>query len=122
MSRKRWAPLLAAALIAAFAVLPAAAAKPKKKAAKKAYDYEKSKYKAYGALVDKEPKTYRFDNKGNPIPPPSKKKKSSKKKSLPAKAVPKPALRSAEAPKDDPPGKSCGSGESCAASEDKPKE
>ncbi len=86
--------LLASALLAAW-LAPAAKAddgasagasvmpevahkKPKKK--KKGYDYEKSRYKAYGALTDLEPKTYKFDENGNPVPPPGSKKTASKKK------------------------------------------
>lgn len=58
--------------------------KPKKSAGvkKKGYDYEKSKYKSYRALTDSEPRTYRFDEKGNPISQASKKKPVKKKGKL----------------------------------------
>ena len=49
------------------------------KSKKKGYDYEKSKYKAYRVLTDKETRSYKFDEKGNPIPPASKKKPARKK-------------------------------------------
>jgi hypothetical protein len=66
-------------LIALLVAFPASAAgKTKKKP--KPYDYESSKYKAYRALTDDEPKSYRFDMKGNPIPPVSSKKKPPRKK------------------------------------------
>ena len=65
--------LVAASLTPAFATV-------KKKTKKKGYDYDKSRYKAYGALTDLEPKTYRFDENGNPVPPPGSKKTAKKKK------------------------------------------
>lgn len=63
---------------------PKAKSKSKKKAkgqskAKKK-EAESSQYRFPNALSDGEPKTYRFDANGNPIPPPSKKKKTTKKK------------------------------------------
>ena len=81
--RRRLAPLLAAGLVLA-CFGPALAATSKKKAKKKGYDYDKSRYKAYGVLTDPEPRTYRFDENGNPVPPPGSKKtakKAKKKKS-----------------------------------------
>ena len=56
-----------------------APAKHKKKPAKKP---EGSKYKMYKVLTD-EPKTYRFDERGEPIPLPSKKPAKKKKKAPP---------------------------------------
>ncbi|MDD5657391.1 MAG: hypothetical protein PHF00_09085 [Elusimicrobia bacterium] len=55
------------------------APKRQTKRKKKEYDYSKSKYKVYRALTGKEPRTYRFDENGNPIPPADKKKKTVKK-------------------------------------------
>lgn len=62
----------------------------KKAKVKKPYDYEKSRYKSYRVLIGPEPRTYRFDEKGNPIQPKVKKppvKKAVKKapKKTPAK-------------------------------------
>jgi hypothetical protein len=58
---------------------------PKKKKAKKKDPYEGNKYRSYKVLVN-EPRTYRFDAQGNPIPTDEEKKKlkkaaSKKKKS-----------------------------------------
>ena len=75
---KRALPLLMALI---FLLGAAAEAKPKK-AKKKGYDYEASKYKA--VVEDKDPAVYRFDEKGNPII--EKKKAPAKKKK--AKALP----------------------------------
>lgn len=65
------------------------APKPKKKvkkSKKKEYDYSRSKYKSYRVLTGEEGKSYRFDEKGNPIRPADKKKKKkpAKKKAKPA--------------------------------------
>lgn len=65
------------------------APKPKKKAkkggkGKKGYDYEASKYKSYRTLSDNEPRSYRFDESGKPIPPGGKKKPAKKKKKVEA--------------------------------------
>lgn len=54
----------------------------KSKGKKKGYDYSRSRYKAYRVLTDKEPRTYRFDEEGNPILPAVKKKKKAAKKKL----------------------------------------
>ena len=69
----------------------AAQAKPAKKKIKKKkpVDYASSQYKDYRVLIDHDSPTYRFDRKGNPIPPPSAKKKHLKKrKKKPAVAKP----------------------------------
>lgn len=61
-----------------FAAEEEASASEQKSAAgakKKGYDYEKSKYKS---LTESEPKSYKFDAKGNPIPPAAKKKTAKK--------------------------------------------
>lgn len=52
--------------------------RPKKKAKKKAYDYEQSKYKAYKALTEDQERTYRFNERGEPVKPGAKKKKAKK--------------------------------------------
>lgn len=63
-------------------LLPVAGFSAEKKKAKKKkdYDYENSKYKSYKVLVDDDERTYRFDERGNPIQPDSKKKKKASKK------------------------------------------
>jgi hypothetical protein len=80
--------------------------RPKKKPA--AYDYEKSRYKAYKALVD-EPRTYRFDERGNPIAPPAPGKKGAKK----SKAAPPQAEEA-------PPKPACEQDNSCGPGDEKP--
>ncbi len=79
MAFRRLLTLFLALCIAVACLGPAFCAPAKKKAKKKAYDYENSKYKAYRELAD-EPRTYRFDERGNPILPKDKKKAAAKKK------------------------------------------
>lgn len=86
---------------------PPAAQKPKAKARskskndkKKNYDYEKSKYKAYRALTDSEPRTYRFDEKGNPIPPPPRRSGPPRRRRSPS--LPKRRARARPRPKGNP--------------------
>ncbi|MFA6003331.1 MAG: hypothetical protein WC881_04615 [Elusimicrobiota bacterium] len=69
---------------------------PRKKQPKKAYDYEKSRYKSYRTLTDDEQRTYKFDEKGNPVLSPAKLKK--KKAAAKKKSKPKPGADGAEAP------------------------
>lgn len=88
------------------------APKPKKsKKAKKAkgYDYEASKYKSYRTLADNEPKSYKFDEAGKPIPPGGKKKPVKKKKK--AEAPPPDDEIDGNAPLTDE--KSCDGGQAC---------
>lgn len=88
---------------AAASVKPAKTkAKGQKKAAKKKqYDYEQSKYKAYKELVADDAHSYRFDERGNPIPVGGKKKKA---------AASKKKKKSEEAP-------ACEAGDTCQDSE-----
>ncbi len=67
-------------LLLALPLLAADGAPVKKKKKKKADPYENSKYKSYKVLTPEEGHTYRFDDKGDPIAPPSKKKKAAKKR------------------------------------------
>lgn len=69
--------LVLCALLLAISAGAAEAAKKKKKVKKD--EYEEHKYKSYRVLTD-EPKTYRFDANGNPIPVEQPKKKKKKKK------------------------------------------
>lgn len=69
---------------------------PRKKQPKKGYDYEKSRYKSYRTLTDDEQRTYKFDEKGNPVLSPAKAKK--KKGAAKTKAKPKPGADGKEAP------------------------
>ncbi len=65
---------------------PEAAAQPRtghRGAAKRGYDYDKSKYKAYKVLTEDENHSYRFDAKGNAILPAQAKRRSSKRKVRP---------------------------------------
>jgi hypothetical protein len=61
----------------------------KKKPVKKGYDYDRSKYKSR-ELAEGEIKTYRFNEKGDPVIPADKKKKSvpAKKRSEPPEEKP----------------------------------
>ncbi len=73
---------------ASFAADPApeAAAQPRtghRGAAKRGYDYDKSKYKAYKVLTEDENHSYRFDAKGNAIPPARAKSRPSKRRVRP---------------------------------------
>lgn len=74
--------------------------KPKKKAKKKAFDYEKSKYKS---LEPSQTKSYKFNDKGDPIDPDAKKKAAAKKKK-----------KAAEPPEMSEAGEGCGGEDSCA--------
>jgi hypothetical protein len=100
--------LLVACLVMPALAADAAVKKKLKKKAKKGYDYENSRYKSYHALVDGEPKTYRFDARGNPVPPPGSKKKGAKGKKAASSEEP---AADAEAPAAD----GCESGASCGA-------
>ena len=100
---------------------PPAPSKKKAKKKAKGYDYENSRYKAYKELVG-EPKTYRFDERGNPIPPPDAKKKQAgkkKKKILSDEAAVSPEDSDPASPTGDsgdaPAAENCAEGESCGA-------
>jgi hypothetical protein len=90
-----------------------AAKKKAKKKGKKAYDYENSRYKAYHELSDSEPRTYRFDARGNPIPPPGSKKKGAKGAKKASSDAP--AAEEEKAASEEPAAESCSPGESCGA-------
>ncbi len=94
--------LALAFLLGALPVL-AAPAKGDRKAvkARKAYDYGESKYKTRWTLAE-EGKSYRFDAKGNPIPPASPKKPSKKKKKG-RKAPPSQEAQKESAPQEEKP-------------------
>lgn len=80
MTARRFLALILALLFAATCLAPVFAddAAPKKKKAKKKDEYENSKYKSYKVLAD-EPRTYRFDANGDPIPTDEEKKRLKKK-------------------------------------------
>lgn len=69
-------------LLAVFllAVSAGAAEGARKKKKVKKDEYENNKYKSYRVLTPEEPRTYRFDAKGNPIPVDKPKKKRKKKR------------------------------------------
>lgn len=72
----------------------------KKKPVKKAYDYDRSKYKSR-ELAEGEIKTYRFNAKGDPVLP------ADKKKSAPAK-------KRSEPPEEKPVERGCSEEKPCA--------
>lgn len=78
--------LLGGLLAVAAAPLSAADETPKKKPKKAGYDYNNSKYKAYKVLTEDQERTYRFNEKGEPVKPAEAKK-----------AKKKPARKSSEA-------------------------
>ena len=107
MAIQRFLALSLAFCVSVLCFAPAFSAPAKKKVKKKAYDYENSKYKAYQELTD-EPRTYRFDERGNPIPPKDKKKAAAKKKKKSEAEAKEPAE-----------GRACGAGEACQDEEAK---